>query len=117
MKMHKAEAMTIATVIFTGGSAARFQTSGFGWFLPNHMKYGTFSPVCRNVPAEASSSRNPTRYLCSSNPAVTIIDLLTNPLNNGKAEIESPPINVNTKVQGIFFQSPPSSVNLLSPVM
>src|SRR6266852_7606364 len=104
MKMHKNAVIAIATFIVAGGSAARFQTSGLGWFFPNQMKYGTLSPVCRKVPADASSSRKPTHNLCSSNPAATIIDLLTNPLNSGKAEIESPPMSVNTKVQGIFFQ-------------
>ena len=55
--------------------------------------------------------------MCSSKPAATIMDLLTNPLKSGKAEMDSPPIRVKTNVHGIFFQSPPSSVNLLSPVM
>src|SRR6516164_10208785 len=102
MKMHSAEAIAIATVMLTGGSAARFHTSGFGVFLPNQIKYGTFKPVWRNVPADARSSRNPTQYLCSSNPAATIMDLLTKPLNNGNAEMDRPPIKVKTKVHGIF---------------
>ncbi len=73
--------------------------------------------MCRNVPAEASSSRKPTQCLCSSKPALTIMDLLTNPLKSGKAEMDRPPMSVKTNVHGIFFHSPPSSVNLLSPVM
>src|ERR1044071_6499254 len=117
MKMQRKEVMAIATLMFIGGSVARFQTSGLGWFFPNQMKYGTLSPVCRKVPAEASNSRKPTQSLCSSKPAETIIDLLTNPLKSGKAEMDRPPIKVKTKVQGIFFYNPPSSVNLLSPVM
>src|ERR1041384_3667954 len=108
MKMHRKAVIAIETFMFQGGSAARFQTSGFGWFFPNQMKYGTFSPVCRKVPADASSSRKPTHNLCSSNPADTIIDLLTKPLKSGKAEIERPPIRVKTNVQGIFFHKPPS---------
>src|SRR5579862_9166605 len=115
--MQRADAMAIATIMLAGGSAARFQTPALGWFLPNQIKYGTLSPVWRNVPADARSSRNPTQYLCSSKPAVTIIDLLTNPLKSGNAEIDKPPIKVKTKVQGIFFHNPPNSVNLLSPVM
>src|SRR5689334_4110048 len=115
--MQRTDVTAIATIIFAGGSAARSHTSVRGRFLPNHMKYGTFSPVWRNVPAEASSSRNPTQYLCSSNPAATIMDLLTKPLNKGNAEIDRPPIRVNTNVHGIFRHNPPSSVNLLSPVM
>ena len=62
-------------------------------------------------------SRKPTQSLCSSKPALTIMDLLTKPLKSGKAEIDRPPMSVKTNVHGIFFQSPPSSVNLLSPVM
>ena len=45
------------------------------------------------------------------------MDLLTKPLKSGNAEMDRPPIKVKTKVHGIFFHSPPSSVNLLSPVM
>ena len=33
------------------------------------------------------------------------------------AEIDKPPMSVKTNVHGIFFHSPPSSVNLLWPVM
>ena len=35
------------------------------------------------------------------------MDLLTNPLKSGKAEMESPPTKVNTNAQGIFLYSPP----------
>src|SRR5215471_5510019 len=115
--MHRNAVIPIASIMLTGGSAARCHVSRFGRFFPNQMKYGTFNPVCRNVPADASINKNPIHSLCSSNPAETIMDLLTNPLNNGNAEIESPPTNVNTNVHGIFFQRPPNSVNLLSPVM
>src|SRR5215472_15334365 len=117
MKMHSAEAAIMAAFMFHGGSAARSHTSGLGRFLPNQMKYGTLRPVWRKVPTEASVSRKPTQSFFSSKPAATIIDLLTKPLKSGKAEIDRPPMSVKTKVQGIFFQSPPSSVNLLSPVM
>ena len=75
------------------------------------------SPVCRNVPDEASSRQNATTLRCPSKPAVTIMDLLTKPLKSGKAEMESPPISVKTNAQGIFLYSPPSSVNLLVPVI
>src|ERR1039457_1516631 len=117
MRMQSAEAMIMATFMFQGGSAARSHVSCLGLFFPNQMKYGTLSPVWRNVPAEASSRRNPTQYLCSSKPALTIMDLLTNPLKSGKAEMDNPPMSVKTNVHGIFFQSPPNSVNLLWPVM
>ena len=43
--------------------------------------------------------------------------LVTKPLNRGKAEMESPPTRVNTKVLGIFLYRPPNWVNLLTPVM
>ena len=36
-------------------------------------------------------------------PAWMIIDLLTNPLNSGKAEIDKPPMSVKAKVHGIFW--------------
>src|SRR5437764_206600 len=108
MKMQRNDAMAIAMFMLIGGSVARSQTSALGLFFPNQMKYGTFSPVCRKVPAEASNKRKPTQSLCCSNPAWTIIDLLTNPLKSGKAEIDKPPIKVKTNVHGIFLQRPPS---------
>ena len=36
------------------------------------------------------------------------MDLLTNPLNRGKAEMDRPPIKVNTKAHGILRQRPPN---------
>ena len=45
------------------------------------------------------------------------MDLLTKPLKSGKAEMERPPISVNTNVHGIFLHRPPNPVNRLSPVM
>src|SRR5512137_3204046 len=105
MKMQSTEATIMAAFMFHGGSAARSQVSCLGLFFPNQMKYGTLRPVWRNVPAEASSSRKPTHSLCSSKPALTIIDLLIKPLKSGKAEMDRPPISVNTNVHGIFFQS------------
>src|SRR5690606_15940536 len=104
-------------IMFQGGSLARCHVSGAQLFRPNQMKYGTFKPVCKTVPAEASISRKANHNRWSSKPACTIIDLLTNPLKSGKAEMERPPIKVNTNVHGIRCHSPPSSVNLLRPVM
>src|SRR3990172_5732421 len=103
MKMQRKAATAIAAFMFHGASFARSHVAGLQWFFPNQMKYGTFRPVCRNVPAEASRSRYPTQSLCSSKPAATIIDLLTKPLNSGNAEIERPPIRVKTNAQGIFL--------------
>lgn len=57
--MHKKAAAAMATCMFLGGSQARFQVSSEQLFLPNQMKYGTFSPVCKKVPAEARVSRKP----------------------------------------------------------
>src|SRR5689334_11313622 len=99
--MHITAATAMAACMFQGGSCARAQVCGLQLFLPNQMKYGTFSPVWRKVPTEASMSRNPVQSCCFSKPAATIIDLLTNPLNSGKAEMDNPPIRVKTKVQGI----------------
>ena len=103
MKMHKNEAIPIATCIFHGGSWAFSHVSSLQLFLPNQMKYGTFKPVCKNVPAEARVSKKPAQRICSWNPAATIIDLLTNPENRGKAEIDKPPIIVKINVLGIFL--------------
>ncbi len=102
MKMQRTGGHGHGELMFQGGSAARSQVSGWQWFFPNQMKYGTFKPVCRKVPTEASISRKPTQSRCSSKPAATIIDLLTKPLNSGNAEIDRPPIKVKTKVHGIF---------------
>ncbi|OQB96791.1 MAG: hypothetical protein BWX86_00573 [Verrucomicrobia bacterium ADurb.Bin122] len=93
----------MAAFMFQPGSAARSQVCLEQLFLPNQMKYGTFRPVCRNVPAEASMSRKPTQSLWSSKPACTIMDLLTKPLKNGNAEMERPPISVKRNVHGIFL--------------
>ena len=70
------------------------------------MKYGTLSPVWRNVPAEASRRRKPTHSLCSSNPAWTIIDLLTKPLKSGKAEIDKPADQREDKGPGHLLVKP-----------
>src|ERR1035437_5118843 len=103
MKIQRKAAMHMVAVMFQMGSLAFSQVWGLQLFLPKKMKYGTFRPVWRNVPAEASMRRKPTQSFPLSKPAETIIDLETKPLNSGKAEIERPPIRVSTKVTGIFL--------------
>ena len=53
---------------------------------------------------------------CASPTALTIIDLVTNPLRPGKAEMERAPMMQNTVVSGIDLCSPPSSEALMVPV-
>ncbi|MBT9161178.1 MAG: hypothetical protein DDT26_02482 [Dehalococcoidia bacterium] len=59
------------------------------------------------------------RYIMASpcRPAdVTIIVLLTNPLNKGTPEIESPPTKKSQKVIGMVLYNPPNSVSFSFPV-
>jgi hypothetical protein len=55
------------------------------------MKYGTFKPVCRNVPAEASMSRNAGPQLVVLEAGLDDHRLADKTAEEGKAEIESPP--------------------------
>ncbi len=45
------------------------------------------------------------------------MDLLTKPLNSGKAEMEAAPIMQQTAVKGMVLYSPPRSVARILPVM
>ena len=75
-----------------------------------------FDPGVVQTPAEAKSIRNQTRRRSPRAAASMTIDLLTNPLNSGKAEIEAAPTMQNAQVQGIDRYSPPTSVALIFPV-
>jgi len=52
-----------------------------------------------------------------NNDTKIIMDLVTKPEKNGKAEIAKPPIKVKANAIGIFLYKPPSSENLLLPVI
>ncbi len=87
MRTHAAAAMPIATSMFLGGSFA-FRP----WSSPKNMYQGSLSPVWRNVPADASVSTRKIPAWWASPAAETTIDLLTNPLKSGTAEMANAPI-------------------------
>ena len=55
--------------------------------------------------------------LISISAAFWFKDFATNPLNNGKADIDIAPIMVHTAVIGIYLNNPPSSEALHVPTL
>jgi len=49
--------------------------------------------------------------------ALTIIDLLINPLKNGKADMDAEPTKQKRQVKGMVLYNPPKSVHLILPVI
>ncbi len=58
-------------------------------------------PACSSTPADANSIASQTTQRPSSSKAVITMDLLTNALNKGKAEIVMAPITQSVAVIGM----------------
>src|SRR3990167_5425083 len=72
-------------------------------------------PAWWNTPAEANSSTSQITTCPSSAAAAITIDLVTNALNNGNAEIDAAPTMQKPVVHGIDLYRPPSSLPLTVP--
>jgi hypothetical protein len=102
MKMQRNEVRAIAAAC---SRAVRPRVPRSPWravVLPEPDEVRDLQPVCRNVPAEASMSRNATPQLVVLEAGLDDHRLADEPLNSGKAEIESPPTSVKRNVHGIF---------------
>jgi hypothetical protein len=110
--MQTTAASAIATYIEVGTS----RTTRAPWSRAKKVYHGSLSPVCRNVPIEASSRSSSMGARPASAAADTIIDLLTKPLKKGTPEMEKAPIIMSRSVHFIGRASCPSSVSLPRPV-
>ena len=63
-------------------------------------KKGILIPACSNTPAEAKR-RQPNQDVSLFEEAAMTMDLLTNPLNKGKAEMEAAPTRGKVAVRGM----------------
>jgi len=96
--MQNAAAMPIATSMLRGASLQRSPES-----CAKKAKNGILMPAWWNTPAEANNSTSQTHPYPSFNAALITIDLLTNPLNSGNAEIDAAPIMHKTVVTGMLL--------------
>ena len=110
MKMHSNAVTPIAISMLSGASLQRMPES-----CPKKAKYGILIPECSITPAEATSRPIEIQINCPPATAESTIDLVTNPLNRGNAEIEAAPIRQKTVVYGIDRYNPPNSVALIVP--
>ena len=96
MPMQSAAARPIASSMGSGASLQRIPES----WEKNALK-GILIPAWCRTPADAKSMKNQTRRMSPSAAASMTMDLLTKPLNSGKAEMEAAPTMQNVQVQGI----------------
>ena len=111
MPMHSAAVIAMATSMFFGASAQWMPES-----CEKKAKYGILIPAWWKTPAEANRSTSQVSCSPSCAAALMIIDLVTKPLNSGKAEIDAAPTMQKPVVHGIDLYRPPSSLPLTVPV-
>ena len=98
MPTQSKDKIIIANLILIGGSGGLSPESF--WKKTNH---GNLIPAWRKTPADAAANESHITNKCWSAAAWEIIDLVTNPLNRGKAEIDAPPMIQNPVVHGIVL--------------
>ena len=96
MPMQRTEAMPMARSMFQGASLVRIPES---W--AKKEKKGILIPACSTTPADANSNRIHNHPCPPSRAAAITMDLLTKPLNRGRAEIEAAPTIENEAVRGM----------------
>jgi len=109
--MQSAAARPIASSMGSGASLQRIPES---W--EKNAQKGILIPAWCRTPAEAKSIMNHTSRRSPRAAASMTMDLLTKPLNSGKAEMEAAPTMQNVQVHGMDRYRPPTSVALIFPV-
>ena len=96
MPMHRNAVIPMARRMLSGASAQRLPES---W--AKKAKNGILIPEWWKTPAEANNSTNQVNQYPSWAAAARIMDLVTNPENNGNAEMEAAPTMQKPVVQGM----------------
>ena len=110
--MHRMAAKAMARSMFFGGS--------FGpdpRVMTEEGEEGNLDPCVMEHPGRGEEQDRPNqRGTLPPAEAAMTMDLLTNPLNSGKAEMDAAPTVVSAAVMGMLLYKPPRSDPFIFPV-